>query len=62
MVLSQISKSMAELNLKVKVLNFESQLQDLCKNLIESTKSQLIKEIEGYLSNAEKYTQFKEYS
>ena len=39
MILSNISKSTADINLKVKVLNFDFQLSEMCKEMIEATKT-----------------------
>lgn len=62
-LISCFSKFLNEtLNLQMKMIDFDNFIISICKQLIENNKQQNIKEVEAYLENIEKYTQFKEYT
>lgn len=62
-VIGCFSKFLNEtLNFQLKMLDFDNFVLTICKNLIEENKKQLIKEVDAYLDNVEKYAQFKEFS
>jgi hypothetical protein len=56
-----ISRHMTE-KLKIPRLNFETSLQDVCKQLIEQSRVQFTAEITEYFEKQEKYAMFKEFS